>query len=232
MNEIPDYNIQEIELWSYSNQTRNIILSNLKNYTKLKKFNCSICNLTKLPELPNSLTLLNCGNNKLTELPVLPNSLIKLDCGNNKLIKLPKLPNKLTHLYCNNNNNLTELPDLPNLLEYLGCHYNKLIKLPDLPNSLTRLMCYNNNLTKLPDLPNSLIELNCKFNNLTYHNLEIKTINKTNLKNKIIKRMQLLDRTLLLEHSAMITMNPKRIQRLLDNHEIDFFDGSFNTLTI
>ena len=43
--------------------------------------------------------------------------------------------------------------------------------------------------------------------------------------------MKLLNRTLLLEHSAMITMNPKRIQRLLDNHEIDFFDGSFDTLT-
>ena len=43
--------------------------------------------------------------------------------------------------------------------------------------------------------------------------------------------MQLLNRTLLLEQSAMITMNPKRIKRLLDNIEIDFFDGSFDTLT-
>ena len=43
--------------------------------------------------------------------------------------------------------------------------------------------------------------------------------------------MQLLNRTLLLEQSAMITMNPKRIERLLDNHEIDFFDGSFDNLT-
>ena len=43
--------------------------------------------------------------------------------------------------------------------------------------------------------------------------------------------MQLLNRTLLLEHSAMITMNPKRIERLLNNLEIDFFDGSFDSLT-
>ena len=43
--------------------------------------------------------------------------------------------------------------------------------------------------------------------------------------------MKLLNRTLLLEHSAMITMNPKRIKRLLDNLEIDFFNGSFDTLT-
>jgi hypothetical protein len=80
-------------------------------------------------------------------------------------------------------------------------------------------------------LPNSLIKFYCDHNNLTYPNLEIKTINETNLKNRIIKRMKFLNRTLLLEHSAMITMNPKRIERLLDNLEIDFFDGSFDTLT-
>ena len=211
MNEIPDYNIQEIELWSYSNQTRNIILSNLKNYTKLKKFNCSICNLTKLPELPNLLIKLDCSNNNLTELPVLPNSLTLLNCGNNKLIKLPKLPNKLTHLYCNNNNNLTELPELP--------------------YSLINLECYNNNLTELPDLINPFTKVWSYNNDLTYLNEDIKTINETNSKNRTIKRMKLLNRTLLLEHSAMITMNPKRIERLLDNLEIDFFDGSFDNLT-
>ena len=57
-------------------------------------------------------------------------------------------------------------------------------------------------------------------------------MNETNLKNRIMKRMKLLNRTLLLEHSAMITMNPKRIKRLLNNLEIDFFDGSFDTLTL
>ena len=91
--------------------------------------------------------------------------------------------------------------------------------------------CHNHNLTELPDLPDTLIELYCYNNNLTYFNLQIKTINETNFKNKIIKRMKLLNRNLLLEHSAMITMNPKRIQRLLDNLEINFFDGSFDTLT-
>ena len=43
--------------------------------------------------------------------------------------------------------------------------------------------------------------------------------------------MKLLNRSQLLEHSARITMNPKRINRLLDNREIDFYDGSFDTLT-
>jgi hypothetical protein len=43
--------------------------------------------------------------------------------------------------------------------------------------------------------------------------------------------MQLLNRTLLLEWSARISLNPKRIQRLLNSNEIDFLDGSFDTLT-
>ena len=43
--------------------------------------------------------------------------------------------------------------------------------------------------------------------------------------------MKLLNRTLLLEQSARICLNPKRIERLLDNEEINFFDGSFDNLT-
>ena len=115
----------------------------------------------------------------------------------------------------------------------LECSNNNLTELPELPNSLSYLSCFTNNLTELPDLPNSLNELYCSCNNdnLIYIDEDIKTINETNLKNRIIKRMKLLNRTLLLEHSARIIMNPKRIQRLLDNLEIDFFDGSFETLT-
>ncbi len=193
MNIIPFYDIEEINLYDYNDETRKTILNNLEKYIKLKKFGCATCNLTELPKLPNLLTFLNCNYNNLLELPNLPNSLIYLYCNNNNLIELPDLPNSLTHLYCNNNN---------------------LIELPDLPNSLTYLYCNNNN--------------------LIYKNInikDIKAINKTNLKNKILKRMQLLNRTLLLEHSAVITMNPKRIERLLDNLEIDFYDGSFDTLT-
>ena len=170
MNEIPSYDIEEINLKDYDQKTIKIILSNLKNYTKLKEFYCYGCDLNELPDLPNSLKYLDCSNNKLT-------------------------------------------------------------KLPDLPNSIVYLGCSNNNLIELPDLPNSIVYLWCSNNNLIYLDEDITTINKINLKNKIIKRMELLNRSLLLEHSARICMNPKRIQRLLDNLEIDFYDGSFDILT-
>ena len=99
MNIIPSYEIEEIYLIDYNLETRNIILSNFKNYTKLKKFNCHHNNLTELPNLPNSLEILHVSYNKLT--------------------KLPDLPNSLTHLYCNHNN-LTELLNLPNSLNNKG----------------------------------------------------------------------------------------------------------------
>ena len=210
INIVPSYDVEKIKLFHYNEKTRKIILSNLKNYTKLKEFNCSYNKLTELSDLPNSLTHLYCYDNNLTELPDLPNSLINLDCHNNNLTELPDLPNSLKELYCGNNN---------------------LTKLPDLPNSLKELWCSSNNLTKLPDLPNSLITLKCNNNKLTYPNLEFKTINEINSKNRIIKKMKILNKNILLEHSARITMNPKRIKRLLDNLEIDFYDGSFDTLT-
>ena len=101
---IPSYDIEKIFLYDYNDKTRTIILSNLKNYTKLKKFDCNYCDLTELPNLPNSLEYLSCNENKLTELPDLPNSLIDLSCNDNKLTELPDLPNSLTHLYCSDNN--------------------------------------------------------------------------------------------------------------------------------
>jgi len=260
VNIIPEYDIERINLFIYSNEIRKTILSNLKSYTKLKMFVCSSCSLMELPDLPISITHLDCSYNNLTELPDLSsmnllihlsfsgnnfkifpdlkllysfNKLKYLDCSGNSLTELPELPHTLTD-FCCSRNNLTELPiKLPNSLSILFCSYNNLIKLPNLPDTLTYLDCRNNNLKEMTDLPNSLKGFVCHHNklNYTYLNEDIQTINETNSKKRIIKKMQLLDRTLLLEHSARISLNPKRIERLLDNLEIDFFDGSFDTLT-
>ena len=82
-------------------------------------------------------------------------------------------------------------------LIHLVFSHNNLTELPNLPNSLINLYCNDNNLTELPDLPNLLDYLWCDNNHLTYLNLKIKTINETNLKNRIIKRMKILNSILL-----------------------------------
>ena len=126
--------------------------------------------------------------------------------------------------------NLIKLPELPDKLEILICNFNKLKKLPELPNSLQILNCYYNELTELPDLPSSLYILFCWENKLNHINPNIYSIKEHQNKSRSLKRLKLLDRTLLLEHSARICLNPKRIKRLLESGEIDFFDGSFDKL--
>ena len=241
MYKIPNYDIKKIYLDNYNDETRKTILSNLKNYTQLKLFNCSRCDLVELPEnLPNSLMTLICSYNRLTRLPNLDNltNLESLWCNNNILKELPSLSNltKLELLNCSCNI-LIKLPEiLPNSLRYLYCWINKLEILPEiLPNSLFHLQCYHNKLKILPDLPDSLIYLNSNDNHkdfkLNYPNFKIITINEINGINRNLKRLKLLNRTLLLEHSAKICLNPKRIQKLLNTNEINFFDGSFDNLT-
>ena len=233
-----EYDTTIIMLRNYNLEDKNNVLSNLKYYTKLKSFDCSMCDLLELPEfLPNSLIKLVCSNNRLTRLPNLDNltQLEALWCNNNRLTELPELSNllKLEILNCSINM-LIKLPEiLPNSLKYLYCWINKLEVLPEiLPNLLFHLHCYHNKLKLLPDLPYSLIHLNSNDNHkdfqVNYPNFKIITINEINSINRNLKRLKLLNRTLLLEHSAKICLNPKRIERLINTNEIDFFDGSFS----
>ena len=210
--------------------------------SSLQILECWNNDIDKLPDLPDSLIELDCFRNNLTKLPkFFPSFLRKLNCCCNKLTKISKyLPITLTHLNFSANS-LIYMPKLPKELTHLNCASNNLNEITnafykqyELPKTLELLWFCGNNFKELPDLHNSLILVtnnrNCNLD-LIYPNYKVETINEINLKNRIIKRMKLLNRTLLLEHSARICMNPKRIERLLDNLEIDFFDGSFDILT-
>ena len=151
---------------------RNGTYSSFKEITCLDYYNyivyiyCSNNNLTKLPELPDSLEYIDCSKNQLTELPTLPTSLKILNCQNNQLNNLPELQNSLESLDCYNNE-LAELPELPDSLKHLYCGNNKLNELPRLPKKLNHISCFNNQITELPTLPTSLEYLDCSMNNLT-----------------------------------------------------------------
>ena len=98
-----------------------------------------------LPDLSRFYKLreLQCTDNQLTQLPTLPPTLTMLLCCYNQLTQLPTLPFTLTYLYCSNNQ-LTQMPNLPSTLKVLGCNNNQLIQLPTLPSTLTYLDCQNN----------------------------------------------------------------------------------------
>ena len=123
-------------------------------------------NLTSLPTIPESVTVLYCSNNRLTSLPELPPSLKTLSCENNRLFALPPFPPTLEFLF-SSYNQLTSLPNLPDSMKILKCASNQLRSLPDLPKELTLLECSKNHIARLPPLPPKLTQLDCFSNELT-----------------------------------------------------------------
>lgn len=236
---IPSFDIEEINIYGIENEIIECILSNLYKYTNLKKFICSNYQFksSKLPKLPNSLIVLYCSRCNLKELPEnLPISLKEIYCSLNRIRELPKeLPNELINLDCSNNF-LKKLPKLPNSLKHLDCCNNSLKELPKkLPDELFTLFCidnYLNDFDNFPDLPDTLSNLMCPLTTTIFTTEDqINTIRNQQSKNRNFKRLNILNRNLLLEWSAMIIMNPKRIERLLESGEINFFDDSFSSLT-
>jgi uncharacterized repeat protein (TIGR01451 family) len=149
-------NLSELDLY----QSNVNSLEGIVGFTNLSKFSCSFNNLTEIPKLPSTLTLLNCSFNQIISLPSLPQGLITLSCYDNRLKTLPILPQSLTTLYCGANQ-LTALPVLPQNLENLVCAENPLILPPTLPQSLTTFICNGNQSKILPNLPPNLITLHC-----------------------------------------------------------------------
>jgi hypothetical protein len=205
--------------------------------------NCEANLLTELPELPLTLEFLICDINKITKLPKLPNSLFYLNCSHNLLTELPDIrETRLETLYIHTNF-ITKIDKIPKTIFYFNCSYNYISVLPDLPSNLICFDCSNNYLTELPYLPTSLFYFQ-RFNNpltdyyydpiengidiqITELNKLIEYINYIIIKKKSISRNKEIKNELL-EISAKITMNPKRILKLLNNNELSFYDNSFS----
>ena len=162
--------------------------------------------------------------------------MIRLKIMNIKnLIKLPyfedsqKLKSLIIPL-----NNLLEIPNkLPHSLEYLNCSNNKLKRLPNISPNLESLYCNNNNIHMLPLIqfhvkylcfdnnPVSILYTSGgfhKINKILYYfryNYYLRKFGKKIFYLVLKKRMNRYKRELL-ENSARISMNPKRVERLLD----------------
>ena len=120
-----------------------IALERIRNWVPGTRLDLFYLQLTSLPVLPNTLTILTCSCNSLTSLPTLPDTLTELHCCENELTSLPTLPDTLKVLNCSENK-LTLLPTLPDTLECLNCWNNQLTSLPSLPVTLTWLSSYGN----------------------------------------------------------------------------------------
>jgi Leucine-rich repeat (LRR) protein len=59
--------------------------------------------ITKLENLPDTLTKLECSKNLITKIENLPNNLTSFNCMNNKITKLENLPDNINDLWCYDN---------------------------------------------------------------------------------------------------------------------------------
>ena len=197
---LSDFKIEELEeinVGYFINKDARYIIDNLEKFINLKKFSCRHYCLERLPKLPKSLK--------------------KLDCSYNIITKI-------------------EDDELPPQLELLWCNYNKLVELPNLPETIINLKCSPDMLLNIFPLY-SVIQKSCSIeafltiyrkgvllkDDTDYHHY-FKILREFQSKNRSLKRLSILGRTLLLEQSARICLNPKRIERLLESKEINFFD--------
>jgi Leucine-rich repeat (LRR) protein len=203
LNDFQIEEIEEIDVNDFILKDIEYIMENLEKFINLKKFNCRHCCLERLPKLPKSIKELDCSYNIIT----------KIDDD-----------------------------ELPPKLEVLYCQYNKLVELPNIPETIITLKCSSSTLLNIHPLYN-LIEKTFGIQNfiIIYRkgillkndiddNYYFKILKEFQSENRSLKRLSILGRTLLLEQSARICLNPKRIERLLESKEINFFDGSFETI--
>lgn len=197
-------NITELNL----NNLNLTSLPDLKRFTNLKKLSCILNELTILPNLPRSITILIIRYNQLNNISNISElcNLTELDCSYNNLYELPTLPDNLLKLYCSENN-IYELPVLPFGLKELICSNEyindiniKLYKLPKLYHlyNLQCVICDNTNISSFPEFQLENMEYiscdNTPFLNklLLSEDIEINNISMENKINYIYKYSTIL----------------------------------------
>jgi hypothetical protein len=162
--------------------------------------------------------------NSLNQLPSFTDCihLKTLICSNNNLITLPrKLPNTLSYFNCSSNK-LTELPLLHEGI-YVYCSHNFLYSLPLFPKKYIIYFDFNpikNVYTS--NHPEHMKKTNDILYKLKYNYYFIKYAKK--IFYYFLKRRMIRIKNELLIKSAIITMSPKRIERILNLHEICKYD--------
>ena len=197
------YIISSQKIFTINREKNSIQISSLYGLINLHRLRINdIKQLNELPYLDDSINLgvLMLDNNSLTRLPYLTKTIYYLCCSNNKLREIPPLPDSLVHLYCENND-IYVLPFINDIL------YKNLY-----------LVVFNN------PICNYIFDgykIQTKKINKLYkfrYNYYLRKYGKRIFYYLLKKRMMKIKQELM-ETSAKIMMNPKRIKRLLEMDE-------------
>ena len=197
------YIISSKKIFTVNREKDSIQISSLYGLINLHRLRINdIKQLNELPYLDDCINLgvLMLDNNSLTRLPYLMKTIYYLCCSNNKLREIPPLPDSLVHLYCENND-IFVLPFITDIL------YKNLY-----------LVVFNNPICNYI-FDGYKIRTN-KINKLYKfrYNYYLRKYGKWIFYYLLKKRMMKIKQELL-ETSAKIMMNPKRIKRLLEMDE-------------
>lgn len=189
------------------------LLSLFMNHTKLKYLNCSYNNISSL-NIPDYLEYLICNNNIIRNLPTNLNNIKEINCSCNIITSIFINSNSILELYCNFNY-LNKLNITSNKLKVLSCISNKLTDI-NIKYNISQLYCEHNPLLYNEYNSYHIIRIN-KFRYFYYSEKY-----KYKIFLGLIKKRHIKYKYELLEKSAIIMLNPKRIKYLLDlNYDIN-----------
>jgi len=154
---------------------KKLVISN-NRITKLENLPQSISQLyirsnqiSKLENLPQSISQLYISRNQITKLENLPQGISQLYISRNQITKLENLPQSISQLYIRQNQ-ISKLENLPQNISQLDISYNQISKLENLPQSISQFDISNNKINELENLPRSISQIdisNNKINNLS-----------------------------------------------------------------
>jgi len=123
--------------------------------------------ITKIENLPQSITHLNISNNNIEKIENLPQSITYLDISHNRIDRIENLPQSIKHLNIGRNY-IKEIENLPQSITYLDIYENEIRKIENLPQNIIYLdISENVKIKKIENLPQSITKLYIRFCDIT-----------------------------------------------------------------
>ena len=96
------------------------------------EFKCDINKIQKIENLPPSMTIFRCDYNQIQKIENIPPSVTTLDCSRNQIRKIENVPPSVTKFYCSFNQ-LQKIENLPAGLVYFDYSNNPITHVDNIP---------------------------------------------------------------------------------------------------
>jgi len=109
--------------------------------------------ISKIENIPSSVTELHLGDNQITKIENIPNTVTVLSLSGNQIAKIENIPNSVIHLGLSYNK-ITTIENIPDSVKTLYLNNNQITKKGNIPDTVTKIVLYDNPIE-------SLMSINC-----------------------------------------------------------------------